>query len=231
MACWRRRMRHGIYDRAGINRSVRRRRTNRHSSPNKSSYVGSFWPAFFLNTSAEQERAIQRVVSLPSAGLPANQNDYGATKPTLAWLPSQNGLFALWPQRHKRALVTRATTRPVPLVISRLPRICNGPLICRSICSGPSRTVSISVSASRRGCWPCWDGLLATVCTAWSVFAEICRLRGRLRRWVRQAIRRARSGNSACGASACCGRMPRARARATASLREQASSFDRMPAR
>jgi len=47
MACWRRRMRHGICDRAGINRSVRRRRTNCHSSLNGGSYVGGFGRLFF----------------------------------------------------------------------------------------------------------------------------------------------------------------------------------------
>jgi len=46
-----------------------------------------------------------------------------------AWLPSQKG-FVLLPARsgRGRAARTRATTRPVPLVISRLPRICSGPV-------------------------------------------------------------------------------------------------------
>ena len=36
-------------------------------------------------------------------------------------VPSQKGLFWLPPQRHSRAVSTRATTRPVPLMISRFP--------------------------------------------------------------------------------------------------------------
>src|SRR6185436_1115553 len=43
-------------------------------------------------------------------------------KPTSLWLPSQNGLFFEWPQRQRKHPFTRATTRPVPAVISRLPR-------------------------------------------------------------------------------------------------------------
>jgi hypothetical protein len=60
------------------------------------------------------------------------------------WVPSQKGLLALPPQRHSRACVRRATTRPVPLVISRLPRTCSGPSSCGSISSGPFRTGSMS---------------------------------------------------------------------------------------
>ena len=43
-------------------------------------------------------------------------------KPILACVPSQNGLVALPPQRHRFAVTVRATTRPVPLMICRLPR-------------------------------------------------------------------------------------------------------------
>ena len=53
--------------------------------------------------------------------------------------------FALPPQRHRYVLVTRATTRPVPLVISRLPVTRSGPSTCGSTVSIPSRTGSMSV--------------------------------------------------------------------------------------
>ena len=39
----------------------------------------------------------------------------------------------------------RATTRPVPLMISMLPRTCNGPSVCGSMASVPSRIASMSV--------------------------------------------------------------------------------------
>ena len=56
-----------------------------------------------------------------------------------AWVPSQNGLFWLAPQRHSLAWVRRATTRPVPLVISTLPRTAKGPSVSGSIDSSPAR--------------------------------------------------------------------------------------------
>ena len=65
-------------------------------------------------------------------------------KPMRAWVPSQNGLFLLPPQRHSRADSRRATTRPVPLMISMLPRSCSGPSVVRRDRSGPSRTGSMS---------------------------------------------------------------------------------------
>jgi len=46
-----------------------------------------------------------------------------------AWVLSQKGLLLLPPQRHNRADSMRATTRPVPLMISMLPRICSGPSV------------------------------------------------------------------------------------------------------
>src|SRR5215469_2870568 len=66
-------------------------------------------------------------------------------KPIFACVPSQNGLLPLPPQRHSRAWVTRATTRPVPEVISRLPRTRRGPSVSGSTESTPSRTASMSV--------------------------------------------------------------------------------------
>src|SRR6187549_1802308 len=66
--------------------------------------------------------------------------------PIRACVPSQKGLLALPPQRHRRACWTRATTRPVPLVISRLPRTCSGPSVCGSTASGPLRTASMSAA-------------------------------------------------------------------------------------
>src|SRR4029077_15518353 len=66
-------------------------------------------------------------------------------KPTRRWLLSQNGLLLLCPQRHRRAVCTRATTRPVPLMISRLPRTLYGPSRSGSIARSPSRVSSMSV--------------------------------------------------------------------------------------
>jgi hypothetical protein len=65
------------------------------------------------------------------------------------------------PHLHSLALVTRATIRPVPLVISRLPVTCSGPLTCGSICRGPSRTASMSVEVPVAGSpvaskWTSW---------------------------------------------------------------------------
>src|SRR5579862_792849 len=65
-------------------------------------------------------------------------------KPIAAWVPSQNGFFALPPHRQSRVFVRRATTRPVPLVISRLPRTCSGPSTSGMIANAPSRTGNIS---------------------------------------------------------------------------------------
>ena len=76
--------------------------------------------------------------------LSADPITYYDLKPTRAWLPSQNGLVLLAPQRHSRADSTRATTRPVPLMISMLPRTCSGPSVSGSMASGPSRTGSMS---------------------------------------------------------------------------------------
>src|SRR5207248_5497488 len=66
-------------------------------------------------------------------------------KPIFECVPSQKGLLALPPQRQRYADVTRATARPVPLMISRLPRTLRGPLACGSIASTPSRAGSMSV--------------------------------------------------------------------------------------
>src|SRR5262249_12320196 len=67
-------------------------------------------------------------------------------KPMRAWVPSQKGLVLLPPQRQSFACVTRATTRPVPLVISRLPRTRRGPSTSGSIARGPSRCASMAAS-------------------------------------------------------------------------------------
>ena len=67
---------------------------------------------------------------------------YVERKPMRECVPSQNGFVALPPQRQSRACVTHATTRPVPLVISRLPRTCSGPSSSGSIASGPLRAAS-----------------------------------------------------------------------------------------
>ena len=61
-----------------------------------------------------------------------------------AWVPSQNGLVWLPPQRQSRVLVTRATTRPVPLMISRFPRTRSGPFISGDMCNGPARSGNMS---------------------------------------------------------------------------------------
>src|SRR5207244_11866950 len=66
-------------------------------------------------------------------------------RPIVARGPTHEGLSALPPQRHRDADVTRATTRPVPLMISRLPRTRSGPFGCGSIASTPSRVGSMSV--------------------------------------------------------------------------------------
>lgn len=60
-------------------------------------------------------------------------------------VPSQNGLERLPPQRQSRADASRATTRPVPVMISTLPRTCNGPSIVGRMSSGPSRDGNGSV--------------------------------------------------------------------------------------
>src|SRR5262249_45910168 len=65
-------------------------------------------------------------------------------KPIRAWLPSQNGFVALAPQGQSPVCCTQAIARPVPLVISRLPRIWSGPSSCGSISSTPLRTSSIA---------------------------------------------------------------------------------------
>src|SRR6185369_8465805 len=80
--------------------------------------------------------------------------------PIRAWVPSQKGLFALPPQRHRRACCTRATTRPVPLMISKLPRTCSGPSVCGSTLSGPLRTASMSAA-------PVGGSPLAAKFTSW----------------------------------------------------------------
>src|ERR1700736_6605521 len=72
-------------------------------------------------------------------------NGYVDLNPIRACVPSQKGLVELPPQRHNFAAVTRETTRPVPLVISRLPRTDKGPLSCGSMASTPLRTASASV--------------------------------------------------------------------------------------
>jgi len=63
-----------------------------------------------------------------------------------ACVPSQNGFVALPPHRHNRTLVTRASRRPGPLTISRMPRNCSGPSVCGSTARTPSRTGSMAVS-------------------------------------------------------------------------------------
>src|SRR6187402_3791191 len=76
---------------------------------------------------------------------PARLAGAQARKPMRACVPSQNGLLALPPQRQSRACVRRATTRPVPLVISKFPRTRYGPSGSGSSSRGPSRSSSISV--------------------------------------------------------------------------------------
>ena len=74
-------------------------------------------------------------------------------KPMRACVPSQNGLVALPPQRHSVAELTRATTRPVPLMISRLPRTLSGPSGCGSMRERPvahRQHVGLVRSAARR---------------------------------------------------------------------------------
>ena len=71
-------------------------------------------------------------------------------KPILACVPSQKGLLALPPQRHRYAALTRATTRPVPLTISRLPRTRAAHSSCGSIASTPSRCRQHVRLAARR---------------------------------------------------------------------------------
>jgi hypothetical protein len=81
-----------------------------------------------------------RLLSVPLAA------DQEERNPIFAWVPSQKGLLALPPQRHRFADSTRATTRPVPLTTSRLPRTRSGPLVCGSILKAPSRTGGMSVA-------------------------------------------------------------------------------------
>ena len=61
-----------------------------------------------------------------------------------ACVPSQNGLVLLPPHRQSCADSSRATTRPVPEMISMLPRTCSGPSVSGVTSSGPSRTDSMS---------------------------------------------------------------------------------------
>jgi hypothetical protein len=61
------------------------------------------------------------LVLVQPGGTTADPLFYAAWKPTRRWLPSQNGLAAEWPQRQSLVAVTRATARPVPAQISRLP--------------------------------------------------------------------------------------------------------------
>ena len=67
-----------------------------------------------------------------------------ATKPTLACVPSQYGLFCEWPQRHSQVSVTRLTVRPVPLTTSNEPCTCSGPFFVGVTVNGPSRCASAS---------------------------------------------------------------------------------------
>jgi hypothetical protein len=57
----------------------------------------------------------------------------------VACVPSQKGLLAEPPQRHRRAAVTRSTVRPVPAQSSRLPRTRRGPFFWRRMSSTPPR--------------------------------------------------------------------------------------------
>src|SRR4051812_40135700 len=68
------------------------------------------------------------------------------TNPTFLWLPSQNGLLAEWPQRHRKTFVVRSTVWPVPVTISTLPSSLSGPFVVGIARSGPSRTSSAGVS-------------------------------------------------------------------------------------
>lgn len=66
-------------------------------------------------------------------------------KPIFACVSSQNGLLLECPQRQKRAAFKRATMRPVPEMISMLPRTMSGPSSVGVISTGPSRTSSMAV--------------------------------------------------------------------------------------
>ena len=85
-------------------------------------------------------RQLERLVCMPTGVTPPRSAPSGTSKcqwglthydlkPMRAWLPSQKGLVLLAPQRHSRADSMRATTRPVPLMISMLPRTCSGPSV------------------------------------------------------------------------------------------------------
>ena len=54
----------------------------------------------------------------------------GSVKPMRLWLPSQNGLFAEWPQRHNEITVLPANPNvaPVGSQISKFPSMRMGPL-------------------------------------------------------------------------------------------------------